>query len=82
MKNKLTLSVFRCVTKCINSQVAFTMSAQDAAQQLGALGELMDVMDAFDDEDRQNRAKKKRAMRTKPWLLLRDNPRYIMIKML
>ena len=56
------------------------MSAQDAAQQLGALGELMDVMDAFDNENRQDKVKK-RSLRSKPWLVLRDNPRYKTVKL-
>ena len=50
------------------------MSAQEAAQ-LGAMAQLMEVMDAFDEENRKNRAKRRRTVQSKPWLLLRDNPR-------
>ena len=57
------------------------MSSEHALVQLRAMSQVMELMDAYDEEDEQNRARKRRTLWVKKWLLIRDNPRYITIKL-
>ena len=53
----------------------------DALMQLRAINQLMDLMDAYDEEEAEIRAQRRRRIWVSKWLLIRDNPRYITIKL-
>ena len=53
----------------------------DALMQLRAVNQLMDLMDAYDEEEAEIRAQRRRRIWVSKWLLIRDNPRYITIKL-